>query len=137
MKLSINEKEKTILAYLIVLIVLTIAFIPYTRFGSTNIGSIIEKREYSEYYYINLFKDDLSNENIRLKAKINSSTPSFGDTGERTYYIEEIYLDDGNVIEFYNSGDFQSLEIGKKIWIPDDEDNDRYIELTKQKVSPN
>lgn len=128
--------------FIIGIIGLVLDGVTYTNIGSSSIGSFIERKEYSEYYYVNMFPEKSKDENYRVKAKIIATTDTeiYDDNSNnssqrsiRVYYIEKAYFDNGDIITFYDSyGD--SLELNKKVGIYDDNDNYWKIELTDKKA---
>ena len=137
-----NYKKSTFVIVYVIYIIgiagLTLEGIKYTDLGSTTIGSYIEKREYTEYYYVNMFPDGSEDTNYRNKAKIIATLEDRYDGSdeytERAYYIEKAYLSNGEIIEFENTIGGYSLELGKKVSIYDDEDNYWKVELTDMKA---
>jgi len=66
--LYLYRKSTFVIVYVIYIIGiagLTLEGIKYTDLGSTTIGSYIEKREYTEYYYVNMFPDGIEDTNYR------------------------------------------------------------------------
>ncbi len=142
---SNNEDRKIKILLKIVFIVgiigITFDIIRVSPYGSKTIGSFIEKKEYTQFYYVNMFAENQESKNYRVKAEINArideeeSTNNDGDTTTqsiRHYYIEKAYFSNGGYITFTNND--EPLEINKKVSITDDDENYWKIELTSKKA---
>jgi hypothetical protein len=141
-KKEIGEK---IGGYIICLmIVIGVIWAPLSFFyKEEKIGSIFEKTEYRTQYYVNLFPEDSNSKNYRVKADIYSVLNSYSYTdgdSERTvsnreYYITRAYFTNGGSISFEDSvGSGDSLIVGKKEYLVDDDKGEWYVELTNEKV---
>jgi hypothetical protein len=135
-----GKDNKINLGYIIVLIIFTVGLfglafevISYTQYGSEEIGSFMEKKEYTAYYYVNMYPGRSTSKNYKVKAKIHSVKNS-DRGGERRYHIQEAYFDNGKTITFFNDGDFETLKLNKLVSIDDDNKITWNIELTDIKV---
>lgn len=96
-----------------------------TKLGSTNIGGLFERINYTESYYVNLFPENANDKNYKVKAEIEKIGNG--------YYISKAYFSNGGYITFNNNGTDKSLKVSSKIGIYDDEDKYWRVELTTQK----
>lgn len=133
-KLFSNISKVDIIFLVICFTCLLLSIIPSTSLGSTTIGSLFEKEEYEEKYYVYMYPEKSQSENYKLEADIISKMTSRGDDNERGYFIEKVYFPNGGYITFYNSIGWESLRIGEKIRTLDDKEKYWDIELTKEKV---
>lgn len=132
MKISFNKTEKKLVSCFILVIILSVLIIPYTKFGSTTIGSLIEKREYTEYYYAYLFDNFDSSMSNRVKIKIYSHIAELDNISQRVYIVEEVYSDKNNLI-YKDDSWTTEVELNKKRYIELDSGKQCYIELTNKK----
>lgn len=111
-------------------------FIMQTFYRNTQIGSIYEKSEYSEKYYVYLSYSKDSVKLYKLPADITSCLEEYVDSSDnlahtRQYYISNVYWPNGNILDF----DYQEITPNKKSHFCDREGNNYYIELTTEKYS--
>lgn len=104
-------------------IIVTIA--ANTKLGSTNIGGLFERINYTESYYVNLFRENAESKNYKVEAEIEKTG------GE--YYIVKAYFPNSGHITFYNSLYGDPLEVNKPIYLIDDNNKGWRVELTTQK----
>lgn len=116
------------------------------RWGNTQIGSYFERAEYTEYYYVHLFRgaDSSNNEYIPAKIKatnledsVQESDGSESASSFRAYFIDEAYLENGSIIKFHDYelyGEDVMLVPYQRIRVPDDQGAKWYIELTTTKA---
>lgn len=102
--------------------------------GTTSIGSLFERADYSEYYYVNMAPKGYNSENYSVVALIHASTRNYGK--RRVYMIEKaIYPNYGNVT-FYNSDNPDyALRVGEQIQVKDDKQKIWFIQLSTQKAA--
>lgn len=110
--------------YLIGFIWGIIIVLPYTPYGSEQIGSLIEKREYKSFYYVNLFPEGEESKNYRVLGLIDSYIDS--DYG-RQYFLSYVILDNGK--ELYFEPD-EILKLNKKVSLVDKNNKNWFVELT-------
>jgi hypothetical protein len=144
MKYGIKDKEKKekykmhVGWGIILLVCVSSVFI--NRFGSTNIGSPIEKSEYSAKYYIHLYPENSKSRNYKVPALISSEMIERDDEpSERVYHLEKVFWPNGRVLTFYEYKDNvtcgeDGLQLGKKTTYQDDMGRYWQVELTNQKV---
>lgn len=105
-------------------------------------GSLIEKNEYAEYYYVNMFPENDKSKKYKVKAEIsarydeNESTNNDGNITTydvRHYYIEKADFSNGGYITFNAD---EPLELNKKVSLVDDDDKNWNIEMINEKVKP-
>lgn len=106
-----------------------------TLFTNTQIGSLYEKSEYTEKYYIYLTYSKNDVKFYKLPADIYSSVDTYEDYNGsthsvRNYYITKVYWPNGHIMNF----DYMEIEPEKQCSVYDFEGNDYYIELTTAKV---
>jgi hypothetical protein len=101
----------------------TIEIIKYTPYGSKQVGSIVEKYEYTTEYYVNLFPEDAKAKNYRVKAEIRAESG--------LYYLECVTMPNGGKIYF---DPFDSLVLNEKVKQFDVNDRLWYVELINKKV---
>lgn len=123
--MGVELKQQLITVCVGFCIIVTIA--ANTKLGSTNIGGLFERINYTESYYINLFPENANDKNYKVKAEIEKM-------GSR-YYINKAYFSNGGYITFNNNGRNSSLKIGSKIGIYDDKDKYWRVELTNEKCN--
>lgn len=105
-----------------------------TPFGTTVIDSVLEKREYSEEYYVFAFPDDEKITSYRVKARIHSYSKLENMERIRRYEVERIDLPDGVVATFeLRKGSGYSLEVDRIITVRDDNGKQWGIQLTRDK----
>ena len=140
-----NKKEPeqvTITRILIVFGILGILYsiIPYTPIANETMGSIFEKEKYTNYYYVNMFTDIDESKNYKVKAEIVSfkNTYEYDDDKEtiREYHVSKVLWPNGGCssFDYLNWDEDNSLSVGKKVYIKDEDDKEWYIELTNQKI---
>lgn len=122
-----DKKEINRTVYGSILLVFVFFSIKFLNLGSTQIGNIFESEKYNEQYYVYLYPDKNGTKNYKVKADIYKNG--------RDYYLETAYFNNGGYITFDNYGYDDSLEVGEKIRVRDDEDKVWYIELSKQRVN--
>jgi hypothetical protein len=64
--------KKYMILYTIGFIWGIVMVLPYTPYGSEQIGSLIEKREYKSFYYLNLFPESEKTKNYRVRGMVDS-----------------------------------------------------------------
>jgi hypothetical protein len=113
-------------------------------YGGKTIGGFFERgRDYETSYYVNLFPNDKSSKNYRVKSDILATWEQYqtdsGSDAIRVYYIQRAYFSDHNVVSFENAAGNQgaedvSLATGKKVGIVDDSGRRWLVELTTEKT---
>jgi hypothetical protein len=136
MKILVSKNEKQILGAATLIAIVIMMTLPYTRFGSTTIGSLIERREYTEYYYANLSEDYNASVNYRVKAKIYSYIGELDNISKHIYIVEAVYSDKNELIYSDDSWTTE-IELGEKSYIELNSGEQCYIELTNKKTSLN
>lgn len=76
-----------------------------TFFTNTQIGSLYEKSEYSEKYYVYLTYNKKDAKFYKLPADIHSSIDEYEDYNGtiyyyRNYFLTKVYWPNGNILEF-------------------------------------
>lgn len=103
--------------------------------GSTQIGSLIEKPEYTEKYYVYLYPEGSQSKNYKLEADISAKIIKYEEGSEREYFIDKAYFPNGGYIAFdYEDNYSDPLQIGKRTTFRDNKSKYWDIELTKEKV---
>lgn len=139
--------EKYLMIFVIISGIIGPLYTPIAIFnaGTTQIGSIIEKREYTENYYVYMRYSEKSEKSYKLKARIRKDTDydNSGDT-PRTfegYYIEKLYFKNGGHITFLErdqeANSFEELEPYKETSVTALDGKEYLITLTKEKVKDN
>jgi hypothetical protein len=120
--------KKYVVIYIVGLIWGIIMILPYTPYGSEQIGSLIEKREYKSFYYVNIFREGEETKNYRVRGMIYSYVDSeFG----RKYFLDYVSnMDNGK--ELYFEPD-ESLVLNEKVSLIDEHDNYWDVELTEER----
>jgi hypothetical protein len=102
-----------------------IMVLPYTPYGSEQIGSLIEKREYKSFYYVNLFPEGVETKSYRVRGLVDSYMDSeYG----RKYFLSYVIMENGR--ELYFEPD-ENLVLNEKVSLVDENDNYWYVELTE------
>lgn len=96
-----------------------------TKFGSTNIGGLFERLNYTENYYVNLFPENAKSKNYKVEAEIEKTD------GE--YYLIEAHFPNGGYLTFYDSLYWEPLKLNGKVYLIDDSGKGWNVELTSQK----
>lgn len=100
-------------------------------YPSTQIGSLFEKKEYEEAYYVFLYPEDSKSMNYKLKADVWAHIESLdGYDGYRTYSLLGVYLDNGKRISFDGEEVFPS----ERTLVVDESGRYWYVELTTEKA---
>ncbi len=118
----------------------------YVRhYGNEIIGSNWAKPNFTTKYIVKLSKSEDSNNEYMLPAivtvfseSIESNHPQEDSRGQEYYesydekyiMLEKVFFNNGNYLTFEEC----DLEMGRKIYCTDQNDEDWYIELTKEKV---
>jgi len=130
-----NNRTTQIICVMVVVGLIYIAILE-SPMASKEIGSILEKDEYTAYYYVNMFPENSQSKNYQVKAKIYAHTERYDEyKSERYYEIQEAYFPNNGTITFYDSGDLETLEINQKVRVRDDNNRWWEIELTSQKAN--
>ena len=135
--------ERYLLIFIIISGILGPLYAPIAIFhaGTTQIGSIIEKREYTENYYVYMRKSETSEKNYKLKARIRKDINYMddGDTSRKFegYYIEELYFQNGKHITFLESDQetnvLEELEPYTEVSVMAQNGQEYFITLTREK----
>ncbi len=105
-----------------------------TPFGTTVIDGVLEKREYSEEYYVFVFPDDDKVMSYRVKARIHSYSKLENMERIRRYEVERIDLPDGAVATFeWLKGSGYSLQTDRTVVVRDDNGKPWGILLTRDR----
>ncbi len=108
-----------------------------TPYGSTTIGGVLEKGQYTEEYYVFAFPDKSESLNYKVKAQIHSQRKYDGLESKRTYEVEKIHLPQGDYATFGNAaGTGYSLALDREVALHDDNGRQWVIRLTSEKVLP-
>jgi hypothetical protein len=119
--------KKYMILYTIGFIWGIVMVLPYTPYGSEQIGSLIEKREYKSFYYLNLFPESEKTKNYRVRGMVDSYMDSeYG----RKYFLLYVIMENGK--ELYFEPD-ENLVLNEKVFLLDKNDNYWYVELTEHR----
>lgn len=104
------------------------------HFGVEELGHWFQKtNSYQTKYYVNLFKERTYSKNYRVVGELSvqesDCDPNYGCNG-RPIFLEKAYFPNGGYISFEDC----ELEINKKAYCIDEEENEWYAELTNVKV---
>jgi hypothetical protein len=101
-------------------------------------GAFFERYSYSAEVYVNLFPDGSTTKNYRVPALIEASTREDSDGGStnlwKVYRLKQVSFPGRGRISFTNSD--ESLELGRKVMLHDDENRKWEVELTADVVPP-
>lgn len=98
-----------------------------TKLGSTNIGGLFERINYTENYYVNLFPENAKSKNYKVEAEIEAAGGK--------YYIIKAYFPNGGHLTFYDSLYFWPLKLNERVYLVDDSGTSWLVELTSQKCN--
>jgi len=106
--------------------------------GNTQIGSLWEKSDYRETYYVLLYPKDSSSKNYKVPARIWSHVESYETSYrddvevrfERIYNLEYVSFQNGGYLYFED----QEIELGEKCSVKDHTGERWEVELTNQKA---
>lgn len=133
-----KERSPRVLAILVLIVSLIFVrdvIVGSTPFGSTTIGGFLEKRDYTETYYVFAFPEGSGAMNYRVKAEIHSYTRYRGIGSLRVYALERIHMPDGGTVTFLEqAGSGHSLEPYRMVSVTDDDGRKWRIELTEEKA---
>lgn len=132
-KLASKPKMVIIIVPMCVISILCVSF--YFGAGNTQIGSIFEKHNYQEKYYVYVTENTKQSKRYKIPADIYRIR---GSVGDYTYFVQKIYWPNGGYIDFTDNDNI----IGEKV-IPlkeievdfSSEHNPIYITLTTEKVN--
>ncbi len=137
-------ENKLIMFYIILF---GLSFFFYDLYSNTQIGSLFERSNYKEKYWVNLFPNENNDKNYRVPADIiatfytseNECENNFGvnepcEQSERLYLISKAYFNNGGYITFDDTEESESLKINEKVLITDVDGKEWWIELTDKKV---
>lgn len=97
-----------------------------SRFGSTVPGGLFEKREYEEWFYVNLFPESATSKNYRVPGLIVRR-----DGGG--YVLHSVTFPNGGMVEFGWQG--SEFETDRRSSQRDEQGREWKVEFTGQKVS--
>ncbi len=134
-----TTQQKILGTIFVITVAIGIVWAPISIFYQREeVGSLLEKRDYTARYYVNLFPEEHDSKNYRVSADIQATKESYndGDTSYsyRVYYIERAYFPNGGSVSFEDNGYNESLVVGEKISVLDDDGKEWYVELTSEKV---
>lgn len=123
--LKLKFSEKILPLTVIILTIVGLLYSPIALFGcgNTQIGNLLEKREYKEQYLIK-FRTSKSDDAHILVADIEK-------TNDYGYVINKVYFSNGGYITFSS----MPVTPRKEIEVQADNNEWYYITLTKEKVS--
>jgi hypothetical protein len=106
-------KKKLIILYLIGIIWAIKGILPYTPYGSEQIGSLIEKKQYQAVYYLEVYPEDeaanISRTRGMIKANVNKEKG-------REYFLVNVSLGARETLSFDTNN---KLQIDKKVLLTD------------------
>ncbi|MGL4331133.1 MAG: hypothetical protein ACRCSD_11140 [Clostridium sp.] len=104
-----------------IIIGIMLIVLPYTPLGSERIGSIFEKKDYTQYYYANLFPDESNSKNYKVIAEIEAH--------DKMYRLNKAYFSDGGYKNFDSYFTDESLNFEEPVYIEDNAGNKWTVQL--------
>lgn len=133
--------EKVLLIFIIASGILGPLYMPFPLFGcgNTNIGSLFEKLEYTENYYVYMRTSDSSSKSYKLEATIRRDEYGDDEHNFDGYFIEELRFNNGGFVTFMEKDQTphpsEELELHEEKKLQSLDGDTYYITLTKEKVS--
>ncbi len=125
-----NKAGITLVLIAISIIGLAALIVPNTAFGVEEIGAILEKNDYTAYYYVSMFPEDSESKNYKVVAEIWATDKNY--IIRKAYFPNEGYLTfDGYVFGLPDD----SLKFDEMIYIYDDNDDYWNIQLLDERPS--
>jgi hypothetical protein len=106
-------------------------------FGECVPGSWFERSRYTAEIYVNLFPAGSESKNYRVPALIDAffddqSDYEGGTVWYRVYRLRHVTFPNGGQVKFEENND-ETLQLGKRVYIEDDEHRPWHIELTRER----
>lgn len=124
-----------VLVFIVSLIFIRDVIVGSTPFGISTIGSVLEKRDYRERYFVYAFPEGSEEMSYRVEAEIHAYMQNSIFGADRIYELEKLRMPDGSSVAFSKlAGSGYSLEPHRIVNLLDDNGRKWRIELTEVKA---